>query len=545
MTLHQNYIYISIAIAVVIVAGSFVASRYGLFFQGASAYVSTDTRGLPAARPAETVELKNGDTYDLTAGYVRKEINGTEYRMLAYNGSIPGPLIKVAQGSEVSINFKNSTDMKTLLHSHGVRMDNAFDGSQTTQIDMAPGETFLYKLKFTDAGMFWYHQHVREDFGQELGLYGNYLVTLNDPKYWSSVDREVPLFLDDILIENERILLNKDAADRTLMGRFGNVMLINGETNYSLSVKKGEVVRFYITNAANVRPYNFAIEGPSTSLGASARMKLVGGDSGAYERDQWVDAVLIGPSERAVVEVLFDESGTYALQSKTPEKTYELGAIVVSEESAVSANAASFAALKTRDEVVQSIDPLRPYFAREPDKRLRLSIEMSVEMQNMIGGDMSGMEGMGGMEGMDMGAGRPPEDGIEWEEGDSETMNRMSNADNVTWNMIDDATGQKNIDIDWEFKKGQPVKIRITNDAQAMHPMQHPIHFHGQRFLIVNKNGVEQTNLAWEDTVTVPAGQYVDIVLDTSNPGTWMAHCHIPEHMEAGMMFDFKVTEYN
>ncbi len=71
--------------------------------------------------------------------------------------------------------------------------------------------------------------------------------------------------------------------------------------------------------------------------------------------------------------------------------------------------------------------------------------------------------------------------------------------------------------------------------------MQHPIHFHGQRFLVLDKNGVEQTDLVWKDTVLVPSGQYVDILLDASNPGTWMAHCHIAEHLEAGMMFGFTV----
>lgn len=530
--MNKKYLYISLV--VIIVAPVILLSQKKVPTLNAE-YISTDVAGLASSKPIETVVLKNGDNYDLTAGYVKKIINGTEYRMLAYNGSIPGPLIKVSQGSEVTINFKNDTDMNTLLHSHGVRMDNAFDGSQETQEEIKPGETFAYKLKFPDAGMYWYHPHVREDFQQELGLYGNYLVTPSDSSYWSPVDREIPLFIDDILIENGRISLNKNEVDRTLMGRFGNVQLVNGATDYQLSVKKGEVVRFYITNAANTRPYNFAIEG--------MQMKLVGGDSGTYEKDEWVEIVLIGPSERAIVEVLFDKSGIYAIQNKTPEGTSALGSVSVSEETTMSSNSTSFPLLKSRDEVIKSIDPFRPYFTKAPDKRLRLSVEMAAEMQSMMGGAMSGMEGMGGidMSGMGMNMGDLPQDGIEWEEGDSEMMNRMSNAENVKWSMIDEVTGKKNMDIDWEFKRDEPVKIRITNDAQAMHPMQHPIHFHGQRFLIVNKNGLAETNLSWEDTVTVPAGQYVDIVLDTSNPGAWLAHCHIPEHMEAGMMIGFTI----
>src|SRR3989344_182396 len=231
--MNKKYFYIILAIVVITLIGSafFWQSKQ---FTLQKDYTSTDVSGLFEAKPSETVELKSGDTYNLTASYVEKSINGTKYRMLAYNGSIPGPLIKVAQGSEVTINFKNDTDMKTLLHSHGVRMDNAFDGSQTSQKEMKPGETFVYKLKFPDVGMFWYHPHVREDYEQELGLYGNYLVVPASTGYWSPVNREIPLFLDDILIENGKIVLSKQGTDRTLMGRFGNVMFVNGQTSYTL-----------------------------------------------------------------------------------------------------------------------------------------------------------------------------------------------------------------------------------------------------------------------------------------------------------------------
>jgi FtsP/CotA-like multicopper oxidase with cupredoxin domain len=71
--------------------------------------------------------------------------------------------------------------------------------------------------------------------------------------------------------------------------------------------------------------------------------------------------------------------------------------------------------------------------------------------------------------------------------------------------------------------------------------MQHPIHLHGQRFLVTSIDGQEQEILGWEDTVLVPAGSTVDIVVDVTNPGEWMIHCHIAEHLEAGMMTHFMV----
>ena len=79
------------------------------------------------------------------------------------------------------------------------------------------------------------------------------------------------------------------------------------------------------------------------------------------------------------------------------------------------------------------------------------------------------------------------------------------------------------------------------NAADSDHPMQHPIHFHGQRLLILSLNGIRNENLAWKDTVLVPAGESVDILVEMSNPGAWMVHCHIAEHLEGGMMFTFRV----
>lgn len=529
------------SLAIAIIAGILVGALavYYAYNHGPGAFptgstFSTGIANLQEAKSSENAELKNGDTYNLTASIVKKKIGGAEVKMLAYNGMIPGPTIKVPQGAKITLNFKNDTDVPTTIHSHGVRVDNANDGvPPITQKEVAPGGSFAYKIKFPDAGMYWYHPHVREDYGQELGLYGNYLVTPTDASYWSPVNREAALFLDDILIEDGKIAaFDKKTADHALMGRFGNVFLINGNDHDSLQAKKGEVIRFYITNSANARPFNFAIAG--------AKMKLVGGDSGAYEKDRWVDAIMLGPSERAVVEALFDKAASYAIQNKTPNRTDQLGTVAVSGDSIAPSYAASFAILKTHDAVAKSIDPFRSYFSKEPDKRIALTLDVGGNMMNM-----QGMMGRGGhmmpdgqMTGGSMTSAGP--DGIEWDD-TNPMMNQMSNTDSIKWKIVDQDTGKENMDIDWKFKVGDKIKIRIFNDPNAVHPMQHPMHFHGQRFLVLNRNGAEQTNLVWKDTALVPSGQYADILLDVSNPGIWMAHCHIAEHLEAGMMFTFRI----
>jgi suppressor of ftsI len=131
-------------------------------------------------------------------------------------------------------------------------------------------------------------------------------------------------------------------------------------------------------------------------------------------------------------------------------------------------------------------------------------------------------------------------DGIEWDDANKLTGS-MSNTSNVKWKITDQDSGKESMNIDWQFKVGQPVKIRIFNDPNSMHPMQHPIHFHGQQFLVLARNNRPEINFAWKDTVLVPAGETVDILLNPTNPGTWMAHCHIAEHLESGMIFNFTV----
>src|SRR3989344_4584607 len=89
---------------------------------------SNNTSTATVAGQSQIIELKNGDTYNLTASIVKKVIAGSEVKMLAYNGMIPGPTIKIPKGAEITINFTNNTDVPTTLHSHGVRLDNPFDG---------------------------------------------------------------------------------------------------------------------------------------------------------------------------------------------------------------------------------------------------------------------------------------------------------------------------------------------------------------------------------------------------------------------------------
>jgi FtsP/CotA-like multicopper oxidase with cupredoxin domain len=131
--------------------------------------------------------------------------------------------------------------------------------------------------------------------------------------------------------------------------------------------------------------------------------------------------------------------------------------------------------------------------------------------------------------------------GIEWED-DMVDINRLTTPANMRWKLIDRATGAEGAAIDWRFKVGERIKIRLVNEMDSDHPMHHPFHMHGAgRFLVLSRDGVVEPNLVWKDTVLIRTGETIDILLDVTNPGLWMAHCHIAEHHESGMMFRFTV----
>jgi len=193
-----------------------------------------NTDGLPEVKKSEIVELKDGDVYEMEAYTVKQEVGNRTVKRLSYNGMIPGPILKIEKGANITLKFKNSLSINTTLHSHGLRLDNSkFDGLPDTmggeQKEMKPGETFEYKLNFPDTGVFWYHPHVREDYTQEMGLYGNFSVS--EKNYWNKVDGEEFLILDDF---SENDIFYKNKVNKTLMGRFGNIMMINNDENFVL-----------------------------------------------------------------------------------------------------------------------------------------------------------------------------------------------------------------------------------------------------------------------------------------------------------------------
>jgi FtsP/CotA-like multicopper oxidase with cupredoxin domain len=344
---------------------------HGSHHQGHVAELPRETEGLPEAGKTELVELADGDEFELEIVPVKKQIGDATVRMLAYNGSVPGPTLKVPQGATITVHVINHGDLDATVHWHGLRLENRYDGTHDTQAPIPVGESFTYQVHVPDPGAYWYHPHIREDYGQELGLYGNIVSTPSEPDYWPPANRELLLTLDDILIEDGQIAAFRESeTTHVAMGRFGNVMLVAGEPDLSLEARRGEVVRFYFTNTANTRVFNVALPG--------AQMKLVGADAGHYEHEELVKELLLAPSERVVVDVLFGEAGELTLEHRTPERTYKLAAVTVADEPAEQSFADGFEQLRTNSDMAELREQIEPFLKAPPDKTLSFVAEMDM-----------------------------------------------------------------------------------------------------------------------------------------------------------------------
>ncbi|MDP3909331.1 MAG: multicopper oxidase family protein [Gemmatimonadales bacterium] len=487
-----------------------------------------DLSRIPRARPRQVMTVSDGDSIALHAMLVRRSVAGRDFVAYGFNAQWPGPLIRVDRAATIVVKFMNRLDQPTTVHWHGIRLDNRSDGvPHVTQAPVRPGGSFRYVVHFPDAGIYWYHPHHREDIQQDLGLYGNLLVQSPDPAFFGPAHRDAVLMLDDFLVaDSAPVPHGTEAPTHALMGRFGNVFLVNGEPAYRLAVKRGEVVRFYLTNAANTRVFNVSIDG--------ARLKLVGGDVGKLEREQWVESVVLAPAERWIVDARFERPGEATIVNRVQAIDHgrgaffaevdTLGVVAVGESAAEPDLGSFFDVLRTNHDVMREIDRYRPAFDGAAKE-----LVLTLRADSLPFGLVQVMR-------LDTGFVNP----VEWS-GTMPMMDWLSTGRDVQWLLREPATGRENMHIDWTFRRGDVVRLRIGNDRHTLHPMAHPIHIHGQRFLVLAQNGVPSENLVWKDTFLLPVGWTADLLVEMSNPGRWMLHCHIAEHLETGMHMVFTV----
>lgn len=472
------------------------------------------TTGLPVAAASQSVRIENGSSYTIRASPATRDFGDGPIRMFAYNGLLPGPTLMLDQGARVTIRLENDLPIPTTVHWHGLRLGAAFDGVPgVSQPVVEPGGSFEYMVEAPDEGIYWYHPHARDDIQQELGLYGAIVVKPANESNGPG-PRETVVMLDDILLDEGDVApMWTEEANHALTGRYGNTFLANLDPAWTASAAPGERLRLLIVIATIARPLNLSFPGAES-------VKLVGLDAGYLRAPREMTSLQLSPGERAIVDVVLPSSGNVTILHTTPLSTRNLGTILVDASTAPTYAGPAPAAPHARAAAELDAIALR---ATAPPVEWELDVRM-----------------MGGMGSMPM---RPDcVEPVEWDADPMDPMNANATPSTVTWMIRDVDTGTENLNATRTFAKESLVPFRITNLADSAHPMQHPIHFHGQRFLVRAIDGEPAPDVAWKDVVLVPAGSTIDILVEMSNPGTWVAHCHIIEHAEAGMVTAFTVA---
>ena len=393
-------------------------------------------------------------------------------------GTIPGPLIRAKQGDRVIVHLRNDLPEATTIHWHGVRVPPEADGTLATQAVVEPGAEFTYDFVATDAGTFWYHPHVRGDVQIEQGLYGM-LVVSGGAEVPVDVDRA--FVLDDVKLEVDGTLSTETDSLDIMLGRQGNVLLVNGRSRPTLTVKAGGRERWRFVNAANGRYFNLRL--------GSNRFLIVGWDGGLLSQPYEVDTLLIAPGER--YEVLVEPTGSGGDEVDLETIHYDRGHDIPDPgpKSVMT---------------VKLVQPGGPVATASP---LPTTWAEAAEL--------------------DVPAGAPERSVVLSE-------NEMTGADPVF--LINAAAFPDVPPI--QAVTGDVETWIVRNDAE----MDHPFHLHGMFFKVLDVGGVAPTHVGWKDTVNVPRKQSLRFAVRYGAPGTWMYHCHILEHAERGMMAELVLS---
>ena len=199
-------------------------------------HFSTEPTGLPAAGTADVLKLSDGDVVDLRIAPVAKQIGDETVRMLAYNGSIPGPTLKVPEGSEVVVNVTNEGDLEATVHWHGLRLENRYDGTHETQAPIQVGERLRLSARSSPipvcTGTTRTSARTTARSWACTGTSSSFPLTRTTGR--PSIARSL-LTLDDILIEDGKVAsFSRSETTYVAMGRFGNVLLVGGEPDLAL-----------------------------------------------------------------------------------------------------------------------------------------------------------------------------------------------------------------------------------------------------------------------------------------------------------------------
>ena len=396
----------------------------------------------------------------------------------AYNGTIPGPEIRVKQGHRIRVNVHNDLNEASTVHWHGMRVPNAMDGvPHLTQLPIEGGGQFIYEFDAIDAGTFWYHPHQRSYEQVGRGLYGPLIVEEAEP---IRVDRELTWVLDDWRLTESGAIDESfgNLHDMSHNGRVGNTVTINGQILETVTVRSGERIRLRLINAANARIFGLhfsQLEPIVIALDGQPVSPHVPTDS----------IVVIGPAMR--VDLILDMSHRPEARLSISDKFYQ--------------------GLEYRlVDLIYADTPLRN---RAPQWPMALPPNPLAE-PDLGAAEHHRIEFEGGMMGTKMG---------------------MMHSGKV-W-FINGVAAQGHVMEPMLTLRGSRTYVIAMTNSTAWH---HPIHLHGHSFRVLSRNNRPTKHREWQDTVLMAPREHVEIALVADNPGDWMFHCHILEHQASGMM---------
>ena len=419
--------------------------------------------------------------------------------VLAYNGSVPGPVLRLKQGEPVRMIIDNGLDQDTTVHWHGIRVPNAMDGVPgLTQPPIKAGKSFIYEFTPPDAGTFWYHPHANSLQQIGRGLAGALIVEEREPV---AVDRDLVWVLQDWrLTEDGQIAPGFGRMmDAAMSGRVGNAVTINGAKPVDLPVRAGERIRLRLANAALARMVALRFEGHHPII--------IAVDGQPCEPHASEDGRLVlGPAMR--IDVVLDMQGDPGrcypvLDDFYDGLSYTLTTLVY-DKAPLRAHALETALVLPANSLPQ------------PDLANAAKREIVLQGGMMGGGKLRGVGGMNGMAMPGMGGGPI------W------AINGMS--------MTGD--GQMDMSPLFTLQRGQSCRITLRNETAWWHTM----HIHGFSMLVLTRNGALVPHRQWQDSVLMAPKDSVECAFVADNPGKWMLHCHVTDHQMTGLMTVFQVT---
>ncbi len=409
--------------------------------------------------------------------------------VMFYNQSLPGPVLRIPQGRETVIEFANSLDQPTSVHWHGLRIDNAMDGVPgMTQAPVAPGESFRYRLNPPDAGTYWYHTHMQSWEQLALGLAGILIVEEKNPPM---VDRDLVFAIDDWRLDHSGRLDTASLGsmhDWSHAGRVGNFITVNGKLDPAFDVAAGERVRLRLINIANARVMRLLINQPNASVIAIDGQPV---EPYALERGE----LLLAPGQRT--DLVID-------MTAAPEQVSPIEIVI--REHAYQVAHFKLAAKPKREQLLETPIALEP----NPVNRIKLPSDFKQVPVLMQGGAMSRMPGAI-YRGREMGMRELVQNRKMW--------------------AINGIAGLPAEPL-FSVERGTAISLEVDNDNRWLHVM----HVHGHHFISDLEPGI------WRDSVLFQPRQRGNMRFVADNPGKWLLHCHMVEHMAGGMSTWFEVT---